>query len=144
MVRNLLSVLSEVGLEDAPLPIEHTAVIMLHGVETDPVSVMTEGLFLHNKVLAVVQGHIDLHGAPVYRPWAKLRSTAMPGDTVIATPATQDDRGKLRGAGGEYRRYRSGRCSDHILLPSQLATTGSLASFFACDPPPWLTRTDDT
>ena len=33
-------------------PFMNNIVLMLHGVELDPVMVMTEGLFLHNKVLA--------------------------------------------------------------------------------------------
>ena len=56
---------------------------MLHGVDTDPVLVMTEGLFMSNKVMGVVQGRLDLHGKPIATPWTTLAQTAGAGDNEI-------------------------------------------------------------
>merc|ERR1719305_727267 len=69
----------EVGTEQYPF--NHSATIMLHGVDTDPVLVMTEGLFMHNKVMGVVQGRLDLHGKPTATPasrWKRARSRRLP------------------------------------------------------------------
>jgi hypothetical protein len=63
-------------------PFPHDLVILLHGVERDPVMVMAEGLFLHNKVLAVVGGDLELHGLPV-QSWTQLAEAAEAGASSI-------------------------------------------------------------
>lgn len=72
------------GSADAPIPANVTAVISLYGEPSDHTVVMTDGLFLVNKVLAVL-GQVRMAAAPLEAPrHAKLAATAALGDSAIA------------------------------------------------------------
>jgi hypothetical protein len=71
------------GTPDDPLPSNVTARVSLYGEADDHTVVMTEGLFLVNKVLAVL-GTLSAAGAPIDAPLhAKLATTAWPGRLII-------------------------------------------------------------
>ncbi|TNV88229.1 hypothetical protein FGO68_gene13028 [Halteria grandinella] len=73
----------EAGTEKYPYTSRLT--ITMHSQRTDP-----EIPIFGNKVIAMYNGVLDLHGVTRYPTWTELDSTAMPNDTVI-TLKTQVD-----------------------------------------------------
>jgi hypothetical protein len=69
-----------VGTPDAPF--QNGAEIVLYGIRTSTTVLVDNNLFLGNKVL-VVLGKVTMHGAVRRTIWARLATTAFPGDTSI-------------------------------------------------------------
>jgi len=66
----------EVGTEEFPYTSKLT--ITMHSIKTDPHIPM-----YGNKVIAVRNGVLDMHGVPRTPTWTSLGATANPGDTTI-------------------------------------------------------------
>eukprot|EP00930_Biecheleria_cincta_P023408 TRINITY_DN1691_c0_g3_i1.p1 TRINITY_DN1691_c0_g3~~TRINITY_DN1691_c0_g3_i1.p1 ORF type:complete len:2461 (+),score=365.35 TRINITY_DN1691_c0_g3_i1:773-7384(+) len=74
----------DMGTVESPIPSGVTAEIELYGDEQAHTVVMSEGLFLVNKVVAVL-GKITAVGSPTSGPaWSRLASTAEAGATQLA------------------------------------------------------------
>ncbi|CAE8635585.1 unnamed protein product, partial [Polarella glacialis] len=73
----------EMGTTDNPIPPGVKAEIALHGDETAKTVIMTEGLYLVNKVIAVL-GTFSAAGSPVAdKHWTRLVATAAAGATTL-------------------------------------------------------------
>lgn len=71
------------GTPSSPIPANVTSVISLYGEPNDHTVVMVEGLFLVNKVLAVL-GDVTMAGAPLGAAvHTKLATTAVAGESAI-------------------------------------------------------------
>jgi len=73
----------EVGTEAFPYTSKLT--ITMHSVKTDP-QIPTYG----NKVLAVRNGVLEMHGVPRTPTWTSLAATANPGDTTVTLISAVD------------------------------------------------------
>ena len=70
----------EVGLPAQPFT--HKAQIIIDGVLSDPTVIVSNSMFLGNKVMAVF-GEVNLWGNVRVVPWTKLAATALPGDRTL-------------------------------------------------------------
>lgn len=77
----------EIGTEDDPFL--QQVVITLTG--DDPTQDrQLHGISIGTKVLAVMDGELDVHGRPHTANWTKLNATAMPGDTQLTLDSIVD------------------------------------------------------